>query len=219
MRAEESLDSHHLSLVTERSARAVRIDVLDIGGVQFRILQGNLHCLACASALIIRCCNVNCIARHAKAQELGIDARSACLRMLEFFHDNDSRAFGKYESIAIAIEWSTRTGGIIVARTEGLHCRETANAERSHCAFAATGHHHVGIATLDDVEGCADSVTSSGAGSRGSDICALKPKANTHISSQCVHHKFGNHERTDRARTAIKELSQAHLDGVDAADS
>ena len=175
----------------------MRVDVFDISGVQLCILQGNLHCLACAATLIVRCRNMRGIAGDPKAHQLRIDACAACFGMLKFFHDNDARAFSQHESIAVTVEWSTGSGWIIVARTERLHCRETANAERGDCAFAATSHHHIRVAALNDVECCADRVASSSACSRSGDVCALQAKSNADISSQCIDHELRHNERAD----------------------
>ena len=175
----------------------MRVDVFDISGVQLCILQGNLHCLARAATLIVRCRNMRGIAGDSKAHKLRIDACAACFGMLKFFHDNDARAFGKHKSIAVTVEWSTGSGWIIIARTERLHCRETTNAERGDCTFAATSHHHIRVAALNDVECCADRVASSSACSRSGDVCALQAKSNADISSQCIDHELRHNERAD----------------------
>ena len=63
------------------------------------------------------------VGRHAVADQLGVDARAARLRVLELLEDQDAGALADDEAVAILVE---RPAGALPAR----RCASTARASR-----------------------------------------------------------------------------------------
>src|SRR5690606_40193406 len=89
---ERRLDRESLRDVAERRRRAVSVDVADLVRRDLRIGERVLHAEACALALLGRRRDVERIAAHAEADELRVDLRAACPRVLVFLEREAARA-------------------------------------------------------------------------------------------------------------------------------
>src|SRR5215471_11375729 len=99
--AKSLLDRERFAFVAERSRSAVRVDVADFFPSNARVLNRPLHGSDNSALCLIRRGNVISVGRHAVADNLCVDSRSAPARMLKFLEDHDSRAFTDHESVAI----------------------------------------------------------------------------------------------------------------------
>src|SRR5262245_22073921 len=99
--AKSLFDGERFAFVAERSRSAVGVDVADLFRGNARVLNRSLHRSDNSALGLIRRRNVISVGRHAVADNLGIDSRSALTSMLKFLEDHDSRAFTDYESVTI----------------------------------------------------------------------------------------------------------------------
>ncbi len=81
----------------------MRVDVIEVAGGNARALQRGLHAAERAIAILAGRGDVVGIARHAVANDFGIDLRPARLRMLKFFQHDNAGALAHHEAIAILI--------------------------------------------------------------------------------------------------------------------
>src|SRR5215475_7624855 len=107
--AKSLLDRERFAFVAERSRSAVSVDVADFFRSNARVLNRSPHRSDNSALGLIGRGNVISVGRHAVADNLGVDSRSAPASMLKFLEDHDSRAFTNYESVTIQIERTRRT--------------------------------------------------------------------------------------------------------------
>src|ERR1017187_3275754 len=139
--------------------------------------------------------------------------------MLKLFEDKDASAFAHDEAVAIPVPGTTGASRVVIARGEGAHGGESADAHGSDGGFGASGNHHVGIAVLDDAEGIADGV-GAGSASRGRRLIrTLGAEAHGNVSGGEVDDGGGNKKRRDLARAALDERGMFALDHVESADA
>src|SRR6266436_2632694 len=99
--AKNLFDRERFAFVAERSRSAVSVDVADSFRSNARVLNRSLHGSDNSALCLIRRGNVISVGRHAVANNLGVDSRSAPASMLQFLEDHDSRAFTDNESVTI----------------------------------------------------------------------------------------------------------------------
>src|ERR1700736_662940 len=103
---ESLFDGNGLTLVTERSRGAVRVDVADLLSTDARILNRPPHYTDQTTLGLVRRGHVVSISGHTVADNLGIDMRTALTGVFQFFEDHDSGAFTDHKPIAIKVEGS-----------------------------------------------------------------------------------------------------------------
>ena len=72
------------------------------------------------------------IGRVAVADQLAVDVRAARPRVVQSFQDDDPRAFGHDEAVAVLVERPAGPGRLVVAAAERLHVLETGQRHRDH---------------------------------------------------------------------------------------
>ena len=102
--AHQRLDRAQLDLVAERRRRAVRVDVVDVLGLDAGPLDGRLHGPVRAVPALGGCGDMVGVAGHAVTDHLGIDAGAARRGMFVGFQDDGSGALAHDEPVAVAIE-------------------------------------------------------------------------------------------------------------------
>src|SRR5512132_53012 len=128
------------------------IDVLDVFGLQSRVLQRSLHRALRALAVRGGGGQVVSIAGGAIADDLGVDLRATLKGVLQFFENHYPRSFAHYESIASGVERTRRSLRAVVPLRQGLHVGESADRHGSHCRLGATRDHDICVAVLDRSE-------------------------------------------------------------------
>ena len=81
----------------------MRIDVLNLMRLNARVANRVPHHAETAIAVFARGGDVVRIARHAVADHLGKDCRTALFRVLVLFQNQDARAFANDEPIAVFV--------------------------------------------------------------------------------------------------------------------
>ena len=78
------LDGYSLGDVAELGRRAVRIDIVDFGGIDTGVAKCIFHAKLRPCPIVTRRGDVIGISTHAKTDEFGVNPRPSCPRMLEF---------------------------------------------------------------------------------------------------------------------------------------
>ena len=100
--AEEFRDGLELDAVGHRRG-AVGIDVVDLRRIDTGLFGGGGHGAEAAVAVFRRGGDVIGVARHAVAEDFGIDLGAACLGVFVFLDHDDAGAFAHDEAVAILI--------------------------------------------------------------------------------------------------------------------
>ena len=95
---------------------------------------------------------------RAVAGDDAVDVRTARDRTLERLEDDESRAFGHHEAVAVGVERTRCARGIVVAGAQRTHPREGGDGERRDTRLGAAGHDRVGGAVADEARALADRV-------------------------------------------------------------
>jgi hypothetical protein len=91
------------------------VDVLNLIGIDLRIVERIGHGFARTLAVLRRCGDVKRIAAHPKADDLGIYLGAPRLRLLVFLEHHGACAVAHHEAVAILVPGTARRLGIIVA--------------------------------------------------------------------------------------------------------
>ena len=146
----------------------MHIDVVDVFGLEFSILECALHHEACTQTFGVRSGEVVSVCTHSSTCQFAINLSTTSLSVFEFFEDEDTSTFTHHETIAAGTEWAASACGIIIAGREGMHSIETAKTTRADSCFGTTGYHHVSFTQTNEVEGISNGIgrrsTSRGSG-------------------------------------------------------
>ena len=159
------------------------------------------------------------VGAHAVANNFGDDLRATLLGELQFFQDQDARAFADDEAVAVLVPGTAGVMRIVVARGQRAHGGKSADAHGSDGGFGAAGNHHVGVAVLDDARGIANGMRAGGAGGAGGLVRALGVMADADLAGGEIDDGRGNEERRDLARAAVEQVVVLALDDVESADA
>ena len=217
--AEDPLDGERLELVVVGRRGAVRVDVVDVGGREARVLQRAGHRARGAVALGIGRRHVMRVARHPVPHDLAVDPGVAPARVLERLQHEDAPALAAHEAVAPGVERPRRLLRLVVARRHRLHRAEARDGQRHHDGLRAARDHHVGVAALDQAEGVAERVVAGGAGGDHGGVRPLGAEAHRDEPGRHVDDEHRDEERRD----AVGALLDEHLVRVeergDAADA
>lgn len=158
--AEQTHNGGVLSDVAEPCGRSVGVDVADVGGLDVAGTQRHGHGPVRAVAVFGRRRDVDGVAGHAVAHELGVDGGAAGLGVVQLLEDEAAGALAHDEAGAGAVKGPGREGRVGDG-AQGLCAREAGNGERVHGGLCGAGEHDVGHAG-PDVHGC----VSDGVGAR-----------------------------------------------------
>ena len=159
------------------------------------------------------------VGRHAVAEHLGVDPRTAGPGHLFGLEDQDSGSLAHDEPVAVAVEGTAGTRRVVVARREGSHRREATQSHVGDRGLAAPGDHHVGMARLDQLVGIANRIGRRGAGGRDRRARTLQSPADRDLSAAGVDHQLGDGERADPRRALVDHRGMLGLELVEPADS
>ena len=88
-------------LVAHFGGGAVRVDVVDLLGLDAGVLEASAHHAERAVAVFRRAGDVVGVAAHAIAHDLGQNGRAAPLGEFQLFEDQNARAFAHHEAVAL----------------------------------------------------------------------------------------------------------------------
>ena len=144
----------------------MRIDVIDIVGLQLGVPNGVAHYAIGAIAVFRRRADVMGVARHAVSHHLGDDARLTALGPFQLFQNQHARAFPYNESIAILVPGAASPPRRIVAGRKRPHGAKSADPHGGDTRLGAAADHHIGVAVLNESKRIANSMR-AGSASRG----------------------------------------------------
>ena len=140
------------------------VDVTDVGGVQTAIVKRVLHGSGSSHAAGPRQRHVIGVCRHPVAKELSVNPHPPGESPLALFQDQDGGAFTYYETVAVCVEGSRGTRGVVVTGAQSSRLGESRHGKLAHRSFGSSDDHDVGITTADDLGSVTDGVGRSGAG-------------------------------------------------------
>ena len=160
------------------------------------------------------------VAGKTVADEFGIDAGAAPLRMIVLFEHHSARALAHHESVAIAVVRPRGAFGCLIESGRQRPARGKAG-ERDAVdrRFRAAGHHHVGIAERDQSSGVADGVSTGRAGGDHGVIGPLQRMRDRHVTRREIDDPAGDEERRHSARAAVAQNQRGFRDAFDSADA
>ncbi len=217
--AEQLVDGHDLDAVARRRRRPVRVDVIDLARFDPGVLQRRAHRADRTVSIFRRSRNVESVAAHPVAGELGVDVGAAGQRRLALLEDQDARAFAHHEAVAPGVERPARPLGFVVARRQRLHRAESADGERRDHRLGTAGDHRVGITVLDHAGRFADRVRARGAGGRAGQVGALRPEQDGDLPGGHVEDHPGDEKRRNPARSALRQERVLGFEELQAADT
>ena len=139
-------------------ARTVRVDVVDVLGVHARLTHRVVDRLGHVQSIRFEPGHVVRVAAAREPGDLAVDVRTASHRTLELFDDQDGTAFAHHEPVAVAVEWTRRVLGVVVAMGRGLDRVEAGHRDRGDRRLRCAGDDDVRLVVLDHVVGVADRV-------------------------------------------------------------
>ena len=110
------------------------IDVVDIFGANAGVHDRVQHYLMRAVTIVGRQCDMECIAAHAVAYQLGDDLRAAFLSEIEGFENQDTRALAHDKAVRQAAEFRDAAAQLTPDRLAELFAAERAAAPSVHGA-------------------------------------------------------------------------------------
>src|ERR1700720_240519 len=146
--AEDLLDRASLAKIGDVRRGGVGVDVINLVWGKAGMFERELHGARGAFAVRWRSSHVVGVCRKSVAREFAVNLRAASFRVFQLFHDNNTGAFAHDKSIAIAVERSRSALGLVVARAERSHGRETCETNRDNRSLGASSEKNIGIADL-----------------------------------------------------------------------
>ena len=110
--------------------------------------------------------------------------------MLQFLEDEGCGALAEDKSVAVFVEGARGGLGVVVAGGEGSHVAKASDACLDDGAFRPAGHHKVGLAEADKVEGIANGHRRCGAGRSGAVVGTLQAVADGNLAGTDVDDDF-----------------------------
>src|SRR5699024_8489402 len=104
-----------LGAVAQLGGGAVRVDVIDVFGIQPGIAYGVGHAAGGPFAALGRRSDVISISAHAVTGQLGINGGTTTLGMLELFQHHDAGAVAEDKAVPFDIPWTTGLFRFVVA--------------------------------------------------------------------------------------------------------
>ena len=198
----------------------MRIDIVDIGGIDAGALHRRHHAAIGPVAVLGRRGDVEGVARQAVADDLGIDPGAPRLGVLELFEHHDARALAHHEAVAVAVIGARRALRLIVEigreRAAGGEARDRQPADRR---LGAAREHHVGIAERHQPRGIADGMRAGRAGGDHGVVRTFEAMLDRDIAGGEIDQASGNEERADAARALLGKQQRGLLDALKAADA
>lgn len=197
MAAQHVLDGHGFAEVAQGCTGSVGIDVVDIGGIEPGVFEGEVDGLAGAAAIGAGGGDVEGIPGGAVADEFGVDLGSTFLGVFVFFEDEHAGAFCQDEAVTVFVPGATGFLWGVVAGGEGHALDKAGETHASHGSFGTASDDHVGFIMLDSTQGAADGVGGGGAGGGDGEVLATQPEVDADLAGSGIDHQLGDNKGTD----------------------
>ena len=217
--AEALLDRQRLDLVVVGGRRPVRVDVVHHRRLHARLVERRLHHPQRAVPVLGRRRHVMSVGGHAVADQLGVCGRSARAGMLQLLQNEHAGTLADNEPVAVLVERPAGPLRLVVARGQGAHGREAADAHRRDGSLRPARNHHVGGAAAHHLAGVPDGVRRGRAGGAGGGVRPAGPETDGHLAGRQVDDGRGDEEGRYLARTTLEQRAVLALDGGEAANA
>ena len=159
----------------------MRIDIADLLAGDPRILQRELHTPHSPFAFFRWSRNVVRVAVHPVPDDLPIYSNPTPDGVFTFLDHDDPCPFSQHKSITILVERTARFGRFIIPERQGLGCRESRDTQWSDRRFGATGHHDIGLTSLNQAVCIPNAMIARGASRHGTGIGPFGSDPNRHL--------------------------------------
>ena len=159
------------------------VDVVDGVDVQPGIGQRPAHGPRRSASLLVRLCDMTCVAAGAVAFEFTVDSGPAPPGMLQFLKHHHPGPLGEHKSVALGIKRPTGPLRRVDALGKRPHILEAGQSHRCQGRFTAAGDHDVGVVILDRPQRVPHGVGSTGAGGGHSEIRSLDPMHRRNVAT------------------------------------
>ena len=215
--AESGLDGVGFVQVAQRRGCAVRVEIIDLIGVDARIFQGHRH--GAARAVHVGRGHVESVARHAKTDDFSVNLGTACFGVFVLFEHQHAAALAQHKTVAVFVPGAGRGFWVVIARRKCAGCGKAAHAQRRSRCLGAARDHHVAVAVFDHARRQADGMQASGAGTHDADVRAFEAKLDGNVARDHVDDGGGHKKRRDAARTPADVFAMHALNQRQAADA
>ena len=218
--AEQAPDGADLDLVTDRGRGAVGVDVVDVAGLDSRVLHRRAHGPVAAVAVRRRRGDVVGIPGKTVAENLRIDPGAALSGVPEFLEHDDAGALPHDESVASPVPGPRGAFGlVVVVRGERARSREPGDPERTDRRLGAARDHDVRVVMGNEARGVADGMGSRRTGRDDRVVRSPETEPDGNMARGKVDQGRGDEERADPARPPVPEEEGGVLDRLEAADA
>src|SRR5665213_2308966 len=218
--AEDTLHRIQLDLVAQRRRGAVRVDVVDLVDGNFGALQRVAYRAKSAAAVLGRRRDVVGVARHAIADDLGVNLGAALLGVLQFLEHDDAGAFAHDEAVAFLILRSRGALRLVVEiGRQGARRREACQADAADRRLGATRDHHVGVVPDDEPRRITDGVRAGRARGHHGVVRPPEAVADRDVAGGEVDEVGRDEERRQAPRALLMQRQRALGDARKAADA
>ena len=217
--AEAALDGRRFGAVADVGGSTVRVDVIDLLGLESGIAQRVAHDAEGAIPVGWRSSDVKGIGTHSIAHDFRQDTSATLAGMFQFFKHQDAGAFADHEAVAVEIPGTRGALRFVVACRKRAHSREPADAHGSDAGFGAAANHDIRVAALDQPERIADRMCAGGAGCRGGGVRAFRAVADGDVAGGQVYDGGRNKERGDAPGAMFQKSLMLALDDLKSADA
>ena len=200
--------------------RAMGVDVVDLVRAEVGALESGLHGAHRTVAVFRRSGNVIGVARQAVAEDLGVDLRTALLRVLVLLEHKTAGALAHYEAVALPVPGPRRLcRGVVEVGRQCLAGVEARDADAADRGFGTARHHHIGILELDQPRGITDRVRTGGAGGDDRVVRSLEAVLDGNLAGDQVDQRRGNEEGTHSTRSPLLKHERGLVDGLETTDA
>ncbi len=160
------------------------------------------------------------VARHAVADDLGVDLGAARLGMLQRFQDDDAGALAHDETVAVLVVGARGGAGTIVeARRQRAAGGKAGHGDAADGRFRAAGHHHVGVAQRHQSRCIADGMRAGRAGGDDRVVGTLQLVPDRHVAGGEIDETPRNKEWADATRAFFLQQDRRFGDAGQATDA
>jgi hypothetical protein len=197
--AEHLFDGGGLAGVVQLRAGTVRVDMIDVGRFDRRVVQRRLHGTSRAFTVRRGRRDVVGVAAHTDPHYFGQDLRAAAPGVLQLLDEQQAGTLTQHETVPFQVERARSPLRFVVAARQRLEGAESGQRHRRHRRLRPTGDHGVRHSGLDQQTGVRDCVGARGASRYGGVIRSLEAVCDRNVPRRHVRNHIWNKKRTDAA--------------------
>ena len=211
-------DCNRLKQIVVMCAGSMCIDVCHIFWLNSCLFNCIFHRSCSSGSVLNRRSDVVCIRSCTVSHDFSENMRASCLRMLEFFQNNNACTFTQNKAVSFLIKRNGTSLWICGSRKRSQSC-ETAYSDWSNCRLCTARKHHICIAALNTSVGLTDAVCSCRTGCHYINIFSSQAKLNGYISCCHIGNHHRHHQRTHTVWSFLQVFLMLTLDCLKASDT